>query len=97
MELKEKLGPVVGVPVSTMSLVVVPKGSNPETCAGFPLSDENAYLGAFPVEDFVTIKVIDTNPYKVKNEFSDLSRVQKYEMPQEQYEKRTGLSLLFLA
>lgn len=93
LEVKEKLGPIVGVPVSTMSLVIVPKGSggvSGASAAGIPLSDENAYLGAYAIDDYSTIKVIDTNPYKIKNEFSDLSKVQKYEITMEEYEKRTG-------
>jgi hypothetical protein len=33
------------------------------------------------------------NPYRIKNEFSDVSRVKKYEMKDEDYQKRTGLTL----
>lgn len=91
LEVKEKLGPIVGVPVSTMSLVIVPKGSSDVSgAAGIPLADENAYLGAYAIDDYSTIKVIDTNPYKIKNEFSDVSKVQKFEISMEEYEKRTG-------
>ena len=36
---------------------------------------------------------MDTDPYRIKNEFSDVSRVEKYEMEDDEYGKRNGLSL----
>lgn len=37
-------------------------------------------------------EVVDTDPYRIKNEFSDVSRVEKYEMPEAEYDKRNGTS-----
>jgi len=34
--------------------------------------------------------VIDVDPYRKVNEFSDLSNVAKYEMPDDEYSKRQG-------
>jgi len=35
--------------------------------------------------------VIDTNPHRVKNDFSDVSKVEKYEISEEDYSKRDGI------
>lgn len=37
-----------------------------------------------------TAQVIDVDPYRKVNEFSDLSNVAKYEMPDDEYSKRQG-------
>jgi len=35
-------------------------------------------------------QVIDTNPSTVKGEFEDLSKVEKYEMTEDDYDKKKG-------
>ena len=73
------------------------------------MDDDNAMLGAYPIETGMRIhvrlplislsdknsnssfQVVDKNPFKQKNEFDDVSKVEKYEMAQDEYEKRSGL------
>jgi tubulin-specific chaperone B len=47
-------------------------------------------LGSYPVEDYMRIHVVDTNPHRVKNQYTDVSLVEKFELTEDQYEKRTG-------
>lgn len=46
--------------------------------------------GYYPVEDYMRIEVSDTNPRKSRAQFSDVSQVEKFELTDEQYGKRTG-------
>lgn len=52
-------------------------------------------LGAFPIEEYWTVHVVDTNPSRIKGQFNDVSLVQKFELPDEEYEKRTDSVLAF--
>ncbi|KAI8804639.1 hypothetical protein BJ742DRAFT_681886, partial [Cladochytrium replicatum] len=63
------------------------------------IADDRKMLGFFPVEHFERIHVrtiafvhgTDMNPYKVKGEFTGVSQVEKFELKEEEYEKRSGL------
>lgn len=52
-------------------------------------------LGAYPVEDYMRIQVTDTNPHRVKNQYTDVSLVEKFELTEDEYEKRTGKYTFF--
>ena len=41
----------------------------------------------YNIDDFMRINVINTNPTALRGEFTDLSLVEKYEMPEDSYEK----------
>ncbi|KAF9355082.1 hypothetical protein BGX34_010654, partial [Mortierella sp. NVP85] len=53
---------------------------------GYP---QDTKLGAFPIDNYWTIRVIDTNPSSVKGQFTDVSLVKKFELTEEEYEKRS--------
>eukprot|EP00042_Codosiga_hollandica_P017559 m.48730 g.48730 ORF g.48730 m.48730 type:complete len:193 (+) comp47783_c0_seq3:100-678(+) len=55
------------------------------------MDNNDAMLGAYPIESGMRIHVIDTNPFKTRNEFGDVSKVEKFEMADEDYAKRSGL------
>jgi tubulin-folding cofactor B len=54
------------------------------------LDDDSKMLGYYPVADMWSLRVTDMNPHRVKGQFTDLSLVDKYEMTEDDYEKRTG-------
>lgn len=60
------------------------------------LSDDSVTLASTGTENGWRINVVDKDPTKKKGEFEDLSKVQKYEMSGEDYEKRTGNSSMFM-
>jgi tubulin-folding cofactor B len=57
--------------------------------------DDAVMLGAFPVEDYMRIHVVDASPSSVRNQYTDVSLVDKYEMPEEEYAKRSDSVLAF--
>ncbi|XP_023838429.1 tubulin-folding cofactor B [Salvelinus sp. IW2-2015] len=83
-EFKGKLEMVVGTPASSMELQLF------STTDKFmqKLDDNEALLGSYPVDDDCKIHVIDRSGAQ-SGEFSDLSKVEKFEIPDEVYEKRT--------
>ncbi|KAI9146078.1 CAP Gly-rich domain-containing protein [Paraphysoderma sedebokerense] len=80
--LKAKLEPITGVPAETQLIKLYNGDSFITTVEG-----DDYMLGAFPVENFMRLHVIDTNPYAKRNEFSDLSQVEKFEMKDDDYDK----------
>ncbi|KAF9970499.1 hypothetical protein BGZ73_006786 [Actinomortierella ambigua] len=88
---KSRLEPITGVSPAFQQLQLYKDGVFVTTMEG----DPNAMLGSFPLEDYWTIRVIDTNPTRVKGQFNDVSLVEKFEISQEEYEKRTDSVLAF--
>ncbi|XP_048474113.1 tubulin-folding cofactor B [Rhincodon typus] len=59
------------------------------------LDQDDALLGSYPVDDRCRIHVIDQSGVNI-GEFEDVSKVIKYEMSNEAYDKRTDSMRLFL-
>lgn len=89
-QLKAKLEPITGIPAEAQLLQLY----NGDTLVT-SVEGDNYMLGAFPVDNFMTLKVIDTNPSSQRNQYTDLSLVEKYELPEEEYAKRTDSVLAF--
>lgn len=83
---KYKLEPITGIPSSTQKISLY-QGNN---LLG-ELDDDNRMFGSYPVEDYMRLHIIDTNPHRIKNQYTDVSLVEKFELSQEEYEKRTGI------
>ncbi|XP_067830917.1 tubulin-folding cofactor B [Heptranchias perlo] len=90
-ELKCKLELIVGSPASCMELQLF---SADDKFIG-SLNQDEALLGSYSVDDRCRIHVIDKSGVKI-GEFEDVSKVIKYEMSDEAYEKRTDSARLFL-
>ena len=57
------------------------------------LSDDSATLESAGVKSGWRVNVVDRDPSRERGEFEDLSKVQKYEMSDESYAKRTGVGV----
>ncbi|XP_069764847.1 tubulin-folding cofactor B isoform X2 [Narcine bancroftii] len=90
-EFKCKLELIVGSPASCMDLELF---TADDKFIGL-LDQDDALLGSYPVDDGCRIHVIDKSGVKM-GEFEDVSKVIKYEMSNEAYEKRTNSARLFL-
>ncbi|EIE84324.1 hypothetical protein G6F46_007024 [Rhizopus delemar] len=83
-QLKYKLEPITGIPSSTQ-LIELYQGNN---LLG-SLDDEDKMLGAYPVEDYMRLHVKDTNPHRIRNQYTDVSLVEKFELTEDEYQKRS--------
>jgi tubulin-folding cofactor B len=76
---KERLEMVSGISSFQMKLTIRE--------LGLSLDDNNKMLGFYPVQDYMTLVVGGTGPVKV--DYNDLGSVEKLEMKDEEYDKRT--------
>lgn len=83
-EFKSKLELVIGCPAASMDLQLF------STSDKFlqNLDDNEVLLGSYPVDDDCRIHVIDRSG-TLTGAFSDLSKVEKFEISEDAYEKRT--------
>lgn len=51
--------------------------------------EEQTCLAAFPLQPYAEITITDMRPPAARTDFTDLSAVEKYEMPSTEYESRT--------
>ncbi|KAF9292956.1 hypothetical protein BGZ74_011904 [Mortierella antarctica] len=89
---KIKLEPITGISPSFQQLELYHDKTFVTSLEGHP---QETMLGKFPIEDYWTINVVDTNPSRVKGQYNDVSLVEKFELAEEEYEKRTDSVLAF--
>lgn len=82
--LKERLEPITGVAAATMKIQLF--GPKDELLA--VLEEDDRMLGFYPVQQYMRLNIIDTSPFKI-NDYSDVSKVEKLEMADDEYDKRT--------
>ncbi|NP_001187385.1 tubulin-folding cofactor B isoform X1 [Ictalurus punctatus] len=83
-ELKCKLELIIGCPAASMDLQLF--SSSDKFLQN--LDDNDALLGSYPVDDNCRLHVIDRSG-SLTGAFSDLSQVEKYEIPEDAYDKRS--------
>lgn len=97
--LQTKLESVTGIPFSSQRLTLYPtaEGLEPGSSASqSPLavmSDSDQTLADYGAVDWCGIQVENTDPHARDGEFVDTSRVEKFELTQEEYEKRNDTIL----
>jgi len=80
--LKSRLEPITGIPASAQRLRL---GSRTIEAA----DEESTLLSAFDIQPYAQLQVIDTRPPGLQTNYTDVSAVEKYEMPSNEYESRT--------
>uniref|UniRef100_A0AAQ4P691 Tubulin folding cofactor B n=1 Tax=Gasterosteus aculeatus aculeatus TaxID=481459 RepID=A0AAQ4P691_GASAC len=89
-ELKGKLEMIVGASPSSMELELF----SVSDIFLQKMDDNEALLGSYPVDDNCKIHVIDKSGQI--SEFTDVSKVEKFELPDDAYEKRTDSARSFM-
>jgi len=89
-DLKNKLELMTGANAATMKIEVYSKDSN-LICT---LSNDSALLGSYPIDNGARIHIIDK--FILRNEF-EFSNVQKYEMTEEDYTRKSDSLRNFFA
>lgn len=90
-DLKGKLEMIVGAPAAYMDMELF---SVSDTFLQL-MDDNEALLGSYPVDDGCRIHVIDRSGGQM-GEFTDVSQVEKFELSDDAYEKRTDSARSFL-
>ncbi|XP_026571274.1 tubulin-folding cofactor B [Pseudonaja textilis] len=90
-EFKCKLELVVGSPASCMELELY----TPDDKFVMKLDRDEALLGSYPVDDGYRIHVIDRSGATI-GEYEDVSRVEKFQISDTEYDKRTDSARSFM-
>ncbi|KAI1135893.1 CAP Gly-rich domain-containing protein [Hypoxylon sp. FL0543] len=85
-QLKRKLEPVTGIPPSSQRINL--KTASKENIAIEAADEDTTLLSNFPLSAYAELHVIDTRPASAKLNFNDTSGVEKYVMPEEEYERK---------
>ncbi|PPJ53174.1 hypothetical protein CBER1_11725 [Cercospora berteroae] len=86
-QLKARLEPITGVPASCQRLSLHVASQPPQPIE--PADEEATQIAAWPLQPYAELLVTDTRPPGSRTNYTDVSSVQKYEMPQDDYETRT--------
>ncbi|CZT42263.1 probable Alp11 homologue of tubulin-folding cofactor B [Rhynchosporium secalis] len=86
-QLKAKLEAVTGIPPLSQRLTLRLGGRQPILIEA--VDEESTQLGNFPLAPYAEIHVTDIRPPGMRPNFTDASKVTKYEMPPDEYEQKT--------
>ncbi|KZT38183.1 hypothetical protein SISSUDRAFT_1062206 [Sistotremastrum suecicum HHB10207 ss-3] len=94
-ELKTKLEPVTGIPAPSQKITLHASEDSAQALAS--LDDDDRPLGYYSVRDFQVLKIQDTNPSSTSlaGQYTDVSRVEKFEISKEEYEQRRDTVLAY--
>ncbi|KAF7559897.1 hypothetical protein G7046_g4256 [Stylonectria norvegica] len=85
--LKSKLETVTGVPPSWQNLSLRRAASEPISIEA--ANEDDTHLASFPLVPYAELHVIDTRPAGSRPNYNDTSGVDKYIMPEEEYEQKS--------
>ncbi|KAK0740204.1 CAP Gly-rich domain-containing protein [Schizothecium vesticola] len=86
-QLKKKLEPITGIPPScqVISLKIPPGDSIPVEAA----DEESVYMQSFNLVPYSELHIVDTRPPAARPNFTSAVGVEKFVLPEEEYEKKT--------
>ncbi|KAK3397231.1 CAP Gly-rich domain-containing protein [Sordaria brevicollis] len=85
-QLKTKMEPITGIPPSSQRITL--KTLTNETIPVEAADEENTYLQSYPLAPYAEFQIIDLRPPSARPNFN-ATGVEKYVMPEEEYEKKT--------
>ncbi|KAL2016346.1 hypothetical protein VTK56DRAFT_3832 [Thermocarpiscus australiensis] len=86
-QLKTKLEPVTGIPPSCQQIFLK---TSPSEKVPIEAADEDAVrLQQFPLVPYAELQIVDTRPASARPDFSNAGGVEKFVLPEEEYEKKT--------
>jgi tubulin-folding cofactor B len=86
-QLRTKLEPITGIPPSFQVLSLKVPGS--QNIAIQAADEDNTRLSSYPLAPYAELHVADTRPPGSRPNLVDTSGVEKYVMPEDEYEKKT--------
>ncbi|KAG8733442.1 hypothetical protein FRC12_018882 [Ceratobasidium sp. 428] len=90
-----KLESVTGIAPDSQRLTVHRSGDASDSAPLHVLDDDSRPLGFYSLSDMMLLKVADTNVNSLTGQFTDVSGVQKFELTDEEYQKRTDSVLAY--
>ncbi|KAF8507959.1 CAP Gly-rich domain-containing protein [Hysterangium stoloniferum] len=98
-QLKKKLESVTGISMDSQSITLHAQGTEEDESAQALaiLHDDSKQLGFYNIRDWQVLKVKDTNPTSasLSGQYTDVSRVQKFEISSEEYATRSDSILAY--
>ncbi|KAG8625650.1 hypothetical protein KVT40_006051 [Elsinoe batatas] len=85
-QLRTKLEPITGIPASSQRLAFALPSGQQQSLNHLPDSTPVSQLN---LRDYAELHVIDDRPAGLRENYTDVSAVPKYEMPKDEYENRT--------
>ncbi|PLW52627.1 hypothetical protein PCANC_06274 [Puccinia coronata f. sp. avenae] len=96
-ELKSKLQPITGIPADSQRLALNHLPGQSDSSRSVLLDNDQLTLLDYGVQEGATIDVVDMDPHAASQagQYNDVSQVDKFELPKEEYEKRSDSLLAF--
>ncbi|GAO14210.1 hypothetical protein UVI_02001570 [Ustilaginoidea virens] len=86
--LKTKLEPITGIPPSAQN-ISLKSSTRSEAIPVEAVDEDSTQLSSFPLAPYAELHVADTRPPGARPNYTDTSGVEKYVMPEDEYEKKT--------
>ncbi|KAH7335456.1 CAP Gly-rich domain-containing protein [Rhizoctonia solani] len=94
-QLKGKLESVTGIAPESQRLTVHRSVDEQDSTPLHILDDDSRPLGYYSLSDMMLLKVADTNTNSLTGQFTDVSNVEKFELTDEEYQKRKDTVLAY--
>ncbi|KAF8605827.1 hypothetical protein BDV93DRAFT_521188 [Ceratobasidium sp. AG-I] len=94
-QLKTKLESVTGISPDSQRLTVHRSADSSDSTPLHTLDDDSRPLGFYSLSDMMLLKVTDTNSNSLTGQFTDVSNVDKFELTDEEYQKRQDTVLAY--